>query len=311
MRSDYLSTVSRFPRLLHGLSGVPLAVALTFGVACVSASPQPEPTAAVPATGALTHTIQLGRAGDIPVPGDYDGDGATDRAVWRPSDGNWYIDGFTTPIHFGRSGDVPAPGDDDGDGTTDIAVWRSAAPVLTLRGTASRVQEKSLYERLGGLGIPIGEPGDVPIRVDFDGDGRTDHAVWRSSTGGWEIVGATPAQLGRSGDVPVPGDYDGDRAAEVAVWRSGTWYDALATASLGRAGDVPVPADYDGDGRTDRAVWRPATGEWHIQGTTAPARLGQNGDIPAPGDYDGDGTADIAVFRPSTGTWYDLPGIDK
>eukprot|EP01084_Bolivina_argentea_P117494 208660_1 len=37
--------------------------------------------------------IQCGSNGDIPVPGDYFGEGIPRVAVWRPSNGNWYIKG--------------------------------------------------------------------------------------------------------------------------------------------------------------------------------------------------------------------------
>ncbi|REK46149.1 MAG: hypothetical protein DWQ47_00005, partial [Acidobacteria bacterium] len=53
-----------------------------------------------------------GANGDVPSPGDFDGDGRFDPAVWRPSDRTWYIFGSTNgfqAVLFGANGDVPLP----------------------------------------------------------------------------------------------------------------------------------------------------------------------------------------------------------
>ena len=69
-----------------------------------------------------------GGGADVPVPGDYDGDGITDVAIFRPSTGSWFIVKSATAtgvsLTWGGGGDVPVPGDYDGDGKTDIAIFR-------------------------------------------------------------------------------------------------------------------------------------------------------------------------------------------
>ena len=159
-------------------------------------------------------------------------------------------------------------------------------------------------------------PMQTTIRLggDYNGDGRTDHVVFREG-GNWLIAystgGTAAVQWGIPGDIPVPGDYDNDRRTDFVVWRpgNGTWYIRYATGATtalqwGVSGDIPVPADYDGDGDADLAVFRPSGGYWLIIGPSGgySVQWGVSGDIPVPADYNGDRRADIAIFR--QGTWF-------
>ena len=258
---------------------------------------------------------QFGPAGEVPVRGDFDGDGKTDIASYLSSRGGWYFIDSSTHLErgvgWGNPEDLPVPGDYDGDGKTDIAVFRP-----------SQGRWYPIYSSTGATpSTGWGNSGDIPVPGDYDGDHKTDIAVYRPSEGVWYPVyssnGATPGtQFGAAGDIPVPADYDGDGKTDIAVYRPsvGRWYilnSSSATTRVvgwGNPTDVPVPADYDGDGKTDICVYRPAEGRWYViyssNGSSAWTGWGNPSDTPVPADYDGDHKADITVFRPSTETWY-------
>ena len=184
--------------------------------------------------------------------------------------------------------------------------------------------------RLGALGLLcaflLASPALATTINDYDGDCKSDLAIYDESNGNWTILFssqnyASGAQLtpgpGGSGWRPAPGDYDGDGKTDIAVMsKTGTWWILMSGSAyqssitnFGGAGAGPVPADYDGDGITDLAYYEKASGTWGILYSDSSqvwrATCGP-GFIPTPEDFDDDGKADPCIYKESTGEWYVL-----
>ena len=175
---------------------------------------------------------------DIPVSGDYDGDGNADVTIYR--NGLWFIlrssDGEQTAVSWGgATQDVPVPADYDGDGKIDQAVYRDGAWLIrrSLDGGTTFVSWGGLAE---GMVVPR----------DYDGDGKADLAVYRDGT--WFIIRSSDGGFtinswgGLAHDIPVPADYDGDGRADISVYRNGLWFilrssdGGQTTSASGRTG---------------------------------------------------------------------------
>ena len=115
---------------------------------------------------------------DTPIPGDYDGDGKFDIAVYRVglSPANTFIvkrssDGVVTFQGFGNfATDYIVPGDYDGDGKFDPAVARPGPPMVWWILQSSNNVTRA---------VAFGTTGDFPAQGDYDGDARTDVAIYR------------------------------------------------------------------------------------------------------------------------------------
>ncbi len=124
--------------------------------------------------GGAEITFRYGRASDVALCGDIDGDGTDDPVVRRG--GSWYARRSWSggraqrSYSFGRARDIPLLCDTDGDGTDELVVVRNGVRFVDLdhRGRAAEAT------------VGFGRRSDSHLCGDLNGDGIDDMVVTRS-----------------------------------------------------------------------------------------------------------------------------------
>ncbi len=220
-----------------------------------------------------------------------------------------------TTVTLPVAGGTALLADWDGDGLAtpgryDVGQWF----------TSSKILSNASWEAKGTWG---GQPGDIPVTGDINGDDRADIGVFRSGQWLWQITGGATVdeKFGEPGDLPVVGDWDADGRDDVGVFRAGSWIlrylnvqkapkvsngvvvtmvpeakAAVLTFPFGLPTDIPVVGDWDADGIDTPGVVRDRA-QWIL--SSGPAKLKKSKTISAP----------LAADQtPLVGTQATLPG---
>ncbi len=132
-----------------------------------------------PRLDVIDHVFRFGVSDDIPITGDWNGDGITNIGVFRS--GTWYLDldadgRFTEHdlvIHYGAEGDTPVVGDFNGDGTDEIGIYRRGNWQIDTNGDHK--------PDAGDTEFQLGDRNARPVVGDWNGDGTDDPAVYRDA----------------------------------------------------------------------------------------------------------------------------------
>jgi serine-aspartate repeat-containing protein C/D/E len=130
----------------------------------------------------IDHVFRFGGSSDLPIAGDWNGDGIRSVGLFR--NGKWHFDmdgdgrwseGDQTAI-FGQEGDIPVVGDFNGDGIEEIGVFRAGKWIIDTNGNRQIDADD--------LTLDLGAEGDLPVVGDFNGDGQAEPGVYRGQEPG-------------------------------------------------------------------------------------------------------------------------------
>jgi uncharacterized protein YkwD len=180
----------------------------------------------------------------------------------------------------------------------------------------------------------FGQPGDIPIVGDWNGDGKDHIGLFRNVGGLGEFIldtngdgvidaGDTTFMFGLGADRIVIGDWNGDGKDKVGVFRSNAngvgvfsldtnghhVFDASSTVfTFGLATDKIVIGDWNGDGKDKVGVYRDngvgvglfsldTTGDHQFDANSSVFTFGLASDTVVIGDWNGDGRDKVGVVR--------------
>jgi hypothetical protein len=125
----------------------------------------------------IDHVFHYGAPADVPVTGDWNGDGIRQIGVFRDGQWNLDLDGdgrFTNVdavVQFGQAGDVPVVGDFNGDGFEEVGVFRNGQWLIDINRNHELDAQDKVFE--------LGGKGDQPVVGDWNDDGTDDPGVYQ------------------------------------------------------------------------------------------------------------------------------------
>jgi Calx-beta domain len=211
--------------------------------------------------------VGFGIAGDVPLSGDWNGDGIDTIGVFR--NGTFYLRNSNTPgpadiqFNFGNPSDQVVAGDWNGDGIDTVGVYNGTTFFLKSANTAAASSTAVGY---GGVA------GDKGLAGDWNGDGIDTIGVQRGSQyllRNTNTSGAADISFfyGSPTDIGIMGDWNNDGIDTVGVFRDTIFFLRNSNTSgageinilYGNAGDRPVVGDRDGNGDDTVGFYRKGT----------------------------------------------------
>ncbi|MEP7288159.1 MAG: hypothetical protein ABI947_20585 [Chloroflexota bacterium] len=173
-------------------------------------------------TGNADLSVTFGATTDLPLVGDWDGDGIDTVGVFRPTTTQFFLKNANTPAApiaytfvYGATTDIPVKGDWDGNGADGIGVYRPSNNTFYLRN--------SLSSGIPDFTMPFGIANAIPLSGNWQGRSYSGHdspAYYNPDTSTFsislQVCNCTPvtpyvinATLGVAGDSPFSGDWTG------------------------------------------------------------------------------------------------------
>jgi protocatechuate 3,4-dioxygenase beta subunit len=207
---------------------------------------------------------EMGSNEDIPVVGDWDGDGKDDIGVY----------GLQWP------GDNEALAQDPGLpdlANREVTEPKNVPPTRQLGASRKRLMQTTAHGNVRADVVDhvfqYGRGQEIAVTGDWNGDGVDNIGTYQD--GHWKLdtngdgrisAGDQMVEFGQAGDIPVVGDFNGDGVDQIGVFRDGNWHldtngdlqrDHIDQVfQLGTDGDQPIVGDFDGDGIDDIAVYQ-------------------------------------------------------
>jgi uncharacterized delta-60 repeat protein len=206
-------------------------------------------------TGFADTEFFYGTANDVPVAGDWDGNGTDSIGIYR--DGTFFLRNSNTSgfadiqFPFGAPGDIPLVGDWDGDGIDTVGIVRGNTVFLRNSNTAGNADIQFAY----------GTATDIFITGDWNGDGIDTIGAFRPSNGFVYIRNANTTGIadfeffyGQAGDRPVVGDWNADGIDTIGIVRGNQWFLRNSNTSgfadiqyfYGTDTDIPISGNWAG-----------------------------------------------------------------